>query len=89
MQRLRAMGGQATWRAVKAYVEGCVARQRFKAAKPAIPMGVLEEVSDVKDIWSVDFIGPLKPAEEGVQYIFLKGSSLQVPVEIGFEECRY
>ena len=69
MQRLKALGGGATWKAVKAYVESCTACQRFKAAKPVIPLGVVEEVMDVKDVWSADFIGPLKPAEGGVQYI--------------------
>ena len=64
MQRLRAMGGQATWRAVKAYVESCSACQRFKAAKPVIPLGVLEEVSDVKDVWSVD-LSALSSTQKG------------------------
>lgn len=69
MERLRRLGGTALWREVKLWIQHCEACQQFKKKSSKLPLGQLS-VSDVRDVWSIDYIGPLDKAEGNVQFIF-------------------
>ena len=69
MDRLRRLGGKAQWKTVKLWVDHCPSCQRFKIPKRRIPC-TSQPVKDVRDMWSVDFVGPLDPAEGNTRFLF-------------------
>ena len=70
MDRARALGSDVSWKEVNLWVKNCQACQKFKRKKKIAPLGLYKEALDVGDMVSVDFIGPLSPAEGGSRFIF-------------------
>lgn len=70
MERIKAAGGSVSWNKVKDHIRRCRPCQRFRLPRKMLPFGVLEDVKDVKQVASIDFIGPLETSTSGVKFIF-------------------